>query len=120
MSGSSFPSQTKPIRQLPISINLRFFGVGSLLRPVRRSQDDEGGRGRRTQPGVLNPGKIQSSPRPHKALVVSSSPTHPPSKSLRWPFLFSNLSLNGLYGERLLASGFFAIRGLQLLLISFC
>jgi hypothetical protein len=28
--------------------------------------------------------------------------------------------LNGLYGERLLASGFFAIRGLQLLLISFC
>src|SRR5260370_25151068 len=70
MSGSSFPSQTKPIRQLPISINLRIVGVGSLPRTVRRSQDDEGGRGRRTQPGVLTPGKIQSNARPERALDV--------------------------------------------------
>ncbi len=60
-------------------INLSFFGVGSLPRPVRRSQDDEGGRSRRTQPGVLTPGKIQSNARPHKVLLWSAhGEKHPP------------------------------------------
>ena len=47
------------VPQGPISINLRIFGVGSL--PRRR---------RRTQPGVLTPGKIQSNARPERALDV--------------------------------------------------
>ena len=73
-------------RRLPISANLRFFGVGSLPRPVRRSQDatfalratarpqyqgraiakrrrDEGGRGKDSARG-FNPGKdpVQRTP----------------------------------------------------------
>ncbi len=47
------------IRPSPISINLRLFGVGSLPR-----------RGRRTQPGVLTPGKVSSRDRPERALDV--------------------------------------------------
>ncbi len=45
------------IRRLPISINLRLFGVGSLPQ-----------RGRRTQPGVLTPGKVSPRDRPERAL----------------------------------------------------
>jgi hypothetical protein len=49
------------IRRLPIGVDLRISEVGFLPR-----------RGRRTQPGVLTPGKIQSNARPHKALHRSA------------------------------------------------